>query len=254
MTGEGVEMKNKLALILCAGFSVLILFVVIRTQAGRGGPANRHASSTVKVKSETGCLTESEVLNSLEKMVYSSQPEANQARETLLNEARRSAGCRTELIAAVMSALDKPDQDFDRDPVRMYPLWREGAKLLGDLKAAEAVELLVSHLYLNTGSYSTTMSHRPAVWGVINMGELAIPKLSAVLRESPDPEMRLLAVYCISAIGGQTAISALKQALDSEPDHCVNRFIRVSIDSLDNKHYSLGGDTRKWYWAFMCKE
>jgi hypothetical protein len=183
-----------------------------------------------------------------------SQPEADQARETLLNEARRSAGCRNGLIAAVMSAMDKPDQEFDRDPVRMYPIWREGAKLLGDLKAAQAVDLLVSHLYLKTGSYSMTMSHRPAIWGIIKMGELAIPNLSAVLRECPDPTIRLLAVYCISSIGGQGAMTVLEQSLASESDHCINRFIRISIESLDNKDYSLGGDNQKWFWAFMCWE
>lgn len=247
-------MKYKLALILCAGFSTIIPFVVTRTE-DRRGPTNQHKSASVEVKSGIGCLTETEILNSLEIMVSArSQPEADQARETLLNEARRSSGCRKELIAAIMSAMDKPDQEFDRDPVRMYAVWREGAKLLGDLKAAEAVDLLVSHLYLNDGAYSTTMSHRPAVWGIINMGEIAIPKLAAVLRENSDPNIRRLAVYCISSIGGQSAVSTLKQALPSEPDHCVNQFIRVSIDSLANKNYQLGGDTNQWYWAFMCNE
>ena len=73
--------------------------------------------------------------------------------------------------------------DISRNQVEAN-LWREGARLLGDLKASESVDLLLSHITMTGGGWSSTMTHQPALEGIIRMGPLAIPKLERLLRNS----------------------------------------------------------------------
>jgi HEAT repeat protein len=97
------------------------------------------------------------------------------------------------------------------------------------------------------------MSQQPVLRTVIEIGESAIPKLSDVLRNHPDWRMRMYAVYCISisGIGGSSAVRALKEALPSQSDACVKRFVQVSIEALNNNEQRIR-DTNYWFGAFMC--
>jgi len=249
-------MKFGLALILSACFPV-IMSSGVNTAAHETGSANRHESSISEAACGTGCLAEGDVSIAVQKLSSAqSQSEEDRARELLLDNARRSPRCREQVIAALMSAMDKPNLDFRRDQASYY-LWSDGAKLLGDLKAAEALDLLISHLDLNDGTSSVNMIHQPALGGVIRMGSIAIPKLEAVLRRSPDRNMRRYAVFCIARIGGQSGKRALKHALPSESDRCVSRFIRVSIDALSNRRLPnqiTSKDRAKWFSAFLCDD
>ena len=151
-----------------------------------------------------------------------------------------------------MKAMDRPDLDFTHDKESYY-LWLYGAELLGDLKAAEALDLLISHLdVIDRNRFSTSMNHEPALKGVVKMGPIAIPKLDVVLRNSPDPALRSDAVYCIATIGGPSAVRSLREALDSETDACVSRNIRVSPDSFDES--GTIKDRRKWFAGLECDE
>lgn len=90
---------------------------------------------------------------------------------------------------------------------------------------------------------------------LIDFGPLAIPKLSAALRQNPDRNYRLNAVFCIAQIGGGKAISALRNSLSSESDSCVRKFMQVSIDALNNPRAPgeiTGSDRDKWFSAFNC--
>ena len=244
-------MSFKITLILCISFPIMMFCV--GKAVSDASVNNRDESSRVKVDLERVCLGESDLLSALERLSSAgSQSEVDQARDLLLRESRRSPRCGKQVISIIMRAMDKPDLDFTREP-KMYYVWRDGAALLGELKAAEALDLLISHLDLRvSGLFSTTMSQQPSLAGVIKMGQIAIPKLSAVLKDSPDPDMRRYAVYCIAGIGGPSAKQALKHARALESDPCVNRFIRVSIDTIDDKG-GLKNDTVKWFMAFQCK-
>jgi hypothetical protein len=46
------------------------------------------------------------------------------------------------------------------------------------------------------------MRHQPALPGLINMGEIAIPKLDEVLRHNPDWQLGHSAIFCIATLGG----------------------------------------------------
>lgn len=160
----------------------------------------------------------------------SDTPEAKQAMDRLLFLGKDSPQCRKEIISELLRAMDKQDLNFLTDRAS-YFLWSKGSAILGDLKAVEALDLLIEHLDLNDGFFSASMSHQPAILGVEKMGVVAIPKLGFALQHHPNRDIRLAAALCLVDIGGVEAMDALKQALGSETDQCVRRFITLSINS-----------------------
>jgi hypothetical protein len=250
----GRDMKSKTAWILCAGFSVILLFVVTGI-GNHSGKSNRH--EPVMVEPGSDCLAEGEVLNDVQKLSGGRYSDFEQVRELFLKDAERSPRCRENIIAALMNAMKESDPDYKRDSAT-YHLWADGSQLLGELKAVEALDLLISHLRFTFGSFSSSMRHQPVLKGVIKMGEIAIPKLTIVLRDNPDPHMRMNAVFCLSKIGGQSAMIALKETLPSESNKYVSQFISVVIKAFDNKHLPnqiTSKDQEEWFSAFhFCSE
>ena len=183
-------------------------------------------------------------------MSESNYEKANEIKESLLNESRKSSVCRQSLIEAVVWTMDRPLSAY-KDRADRFHIWREGAHVLGYLKGTEAVDYLVYHLDFSSGIYSTTMSQQPALGAVQEIGESAIPKLSFVLRRHPDWRMRMYAVYCLLGIGGPSAVRALKEALPSESDPCVKPFIQTSIKTLNNPQQRRL-DTHNWFGATLC--
>jgi hypothetical protein len=215
--------------------------------------SNALESLATEEEAKMACLSEHDLAIAVREFSSRrSYEELERAQELLKRNAGRSAKCRKQVIDALMFAMDRPQIDLFQD----FDLWRYGSVLLGDLKATEALDLLIDHLDLNDGT-SISVSHYPAMQGVIKMGTVAIPKLGVALRRNPDRNVRLDAVFCIAQIGGDTAMPVLKQALSSESDLCVSKFIRVSIDALDNKQMPgqiTSNDRAKWYAAFSCNE
>lgn len=209
---------------------------------------SQHAMPKVPNASGKRCLTEDQVSDAINKL--SGQVQVAQARNIFMTAARRSSDCRRHVIAALMNAMDKPNLDIKFNQTD-GDLWHEGSILLGDMKAVEALDLLVKHLYMDDGSWSRTMIGTPALEGVIKMGQRAIPKLSAVLQHDTDSTKRQYAVFCLFFIRGR-ASSVLKKALHSETDECVRRFMRESIKGLDNKKAETIEDPEAWWSAFGC--
>jgi hypothetical protein len=207
-----------------------------------------------RVTQTTGCLSEDEVAMKLAAITKSDYQKANQIKESLLNESQKSSVCRQALIESVVRTMDRPlSSNADKaEQADRFNIWRAGADVLGYLKATEAVDFLVDHLGFTTGPFSMMMSQQPALHAVTAIGESAIPKLSDTLRHHPNWKMRLDAVYCISFIGGPSAVRALKEALPSESDVCVKPFIEVSIKTLDNDQQKWKHDNNnEWFGAYM---
>ena len=119
------------------------------------------------------CITQAD----LDKAVVSLSQQYNEAQlaQTTLRESSRvSSECRQRVVTALLKAMDKPNLDIRRDQADAN-LWREGARLLGDLKAPESLDLLLSHITMTDGGWSSTMTHQPALEGIIRMGSLAMP-------------------------------------------------------------------------------
>jgi len=168
--------------------------------------------------------------NSYVPKLYSDTPEAGQAAIKLTELANESRECREEVINALIAALNKADfQNYDS----AFHLWARGSGILGHLKAVEALDLLIAHLDLNDGFFSASMYHEPVVLAMVEMGEVAVPKLALALKHNPDKEIRLAAAFCLTTIGGSEALDALNSALTSETEDCVRRFITLTLSSPD---------------------
>jgi hypothetical protein len=152
-----------------------------------------------------------------------------------------------------MSAMDQPNVDLTGGTPQFF-LWHYGTQLLGELKATEALDLLISNLDRHDGS-GFPFNHYPALGGVINMGEIALPRLQAVLGENQNHFTRRLIVFSIALIGGQAAHQILTQALERETNPCVASCIRASLTAFANKrqpHHISDKSRTEWYTTFLC--
>lgn len=135
-----------------------------------------------------------------------------------------------------------------------YLFFENGASLLGELKATEALDLLVANIDIND-QYPSSLNDFPALVAILKIKEPALPKLQALLSSDPDPGRRKFAAFAISYIGGSQARKALTNALPPETDPCVKKSLQISVQAFDNKtrpnHISseLNG---KWLSAFYC--
>lgn len=167
--------------------------------------------------------------------------------------AGQSSICRKQVITNLMSAMDQPDLDLTGGTPQFF-LWHYGTRLLGELKAVEALDLLIANFDLHDGS-GFPLNHYPALGGVIDMGETALPKLEVELRENRNPYTRRHVVFCIALIGGQSAHEILKQAVKTESDPCVASCIRATLTEFDNKrrpHQISDVGRTTWYTTFLC--
>jgi hypothetical protein len=189
---------------------------------------------------------------------YLAGAELSKVEDSLRSNARKSPECRERVIQVLITAMAQSDREVQVDGVpfgdsQTYFLWRNGSNLLAEFRATEALDLLVKNLDVNDG-LSVSLSHYPAVDAVIRMGQPAIPKLEAVLKDNAQPYMRKFAIFCIGYIGGPKARNALTRALPRETDPCVSKFIRTSLELLsdtDHPNHIVPGEA-KWYSAFYC--
>ena len=200
-----------------------------------------------------GCLSGSEVSTALRTLSFGTYEEQQKAVALLRADADRSAACRKQVVTNLMSAMDQPRLDLTGGTPQFF-LWHYGTRLLGDLRATEALDLLIAKFDLHDGS-GFPFNHYPALGGVINMGEIALPKLQTVLKQHPDRYTRQYAVFCIALIGGRSAHQILTQALEHEADPCVASCIQASLTAFNNKRrpYHISDEKRTtWYTTFLC--
>lgn len=231
-------MRRQLVFFLC--FAVLVVSA-IETSAGRAHQPGKGAG--------VRCLTDDQLAKAVHSLSQAYN-EAQEAQSLLRQSSRRSSTCRQQIIAAVMKAMDKSGVDISRYQADYY-LWREGAVLLGDLKATQSLDLLLSHISMTDGEWSSTMVHQPALAGIIRMGPVAIPKLKKLLRHQ-EWQTRQDAVFCIANIGGPSALRAIKTAIPNESHSCVKGLMLASIKVIDVKHGGMKADNGEWAKAFMC--
>jgi hypothetical protein len=201
-------------------------FVVTLILGLGNGISRRMGSSVVVADSTPATRTQSDSLTTqIEQLATGSEA----ARMKLLKESRKSSRRRIQIIKALMAAMDQPNLNFSEQG-HDYFLWREGSGLLGQLKAIESLDLLISHLDLNDGFFDASMTHQPAIVGVVAMGQPAVPKLDYALQHNANRDIRMAAVFCLGAIGGRDGKNAIRRALSSESDPCVRRLLSSSLD------------------------
>ena len=241
-------MRSITPMLVCCLFLTAAVFSPRRSYTAERPSSIEPLGSTLPA---VQCVEESRLqdnLITLKKQV--SDAESFKIRNYLHAAARRSAVCRQRVIRALMNAMDQPGTELER-----YPLWDNGARVLAELRAVEALDLLITNLGF-TDDFSISMSHYPSVSAVIDIGLPALSKLEIVLNQNPNPNMRKLAAFCVAKIGGPRARSMLKKASSRESNECVNRFLRISLEMFANKtrpnHIPYGKENSKWFGAFYC--
>jgi hypothetical protein len=218
--------------------------------AQRPSPSQSAPDPTASARS---CLSDSAVLAAVRTLSYGTYADQQNAMSLLRANADRATECRTHVIASLMSAMDQPNLDITGGTPQFF-LWHYGTRLLGELKAVEALDLLISNFDLHDGS-GFPLNHHPALGGVIEMGQVALPKLKTVLSQNPDRYTRTYAVFCIALIGGRSASEILSEALQSETDPCVISCIRASLKAFKNRRrpHQISDEGRTtWYTTFLC--
>jgi len=245
------EMRTNHSFALLLLMTALLAVVVIRTMGRQGAePAKSAPRNLVSVE---GCLSQNQVLAGLRVLSFGDYENQQKAVALLRADANRSTTCRKQVITNLMSAMDQPNLDLTGGTPQFF-LWHYGTRLLGELKAVEALDLLIAKFDLHDGS-GFPLNHYPALGGVIKMGETALPKLELVLKQNSDPHTRQYAVFCIALIGGQSAHDILKQAVKTEPDPCVASCIRATLSEFSNKrrpHQISDVGRTTWYTTFLC--
>jgi len=246
-------MKLLLCVVMIVAF--LLILVVISGQKSKElpnrltPPVTRNGQTLIP-----GCMTESEVSDALEQLANSNKTtEQETIAETLRDNASQSAACRTQLVTLLIAKLDKSDRDLLLNRPSFF-LWHYGGKLLGDLKAVEALDLLIANFDLHDGS-PYPFDHHPALGAASHIGEGAIPALKSVLDGNGDDSIRRYAVFCLAQIGGRVARQVLQDRLASESNCCVSNCIRASLEAFKNKTLpnQITSEHRlKWYTTFMC--
>lgn len=134
-------MQRQLFFFLC--FAMLVLSA-IHTSSGRTTWPGKGVVAR--------CLTDDQPGKAV-RSLSRAYNEAQAAQRLLRQSSKRSSTCRKQIIAAVMNAMDRPDLDISSDQASA-DLWREGAILLGDLKATQSLDLLLSHITMTDGTWN----------------------------------------------------------------------------------------------------
>src|SRR5215204_2936254 len=250
LNDEELEMRCKQSAALLLSIAILIASVVMSVI---GGENSKFESARPTLASNQKCLLDSEVLAAVRNLSFGRYGDQQKAVTLLKADANQSVTCRKQVITNLLSAMDQPNLDFTAGTPQFY-VWHYGTQLLGELKAVEALDILIANFDRHDGS-GFPLNHYPALGGVIKMGEIALPKLGAVLRDNPDRYIRRHAVFCIAQIGGESADKILRQALHAESDPCVALCIRASLIAFDNhkRPYYIADESRtRWYTTFTC--
>ena len=231
----------------------LLSVILMAAALATGMPPSKSARPMPGNLPPQGCLLDGEVSTALQTLSHGGYEDQQKALALLKANAAQSTTCRKQVITSTMSAMDQPELDLTGGTPQFF-LWHYGTQLLAELKATEALDLLIANLARHDGS-GFPFNHYPALGGVIDMGEIALPKLQIALRDNPDRFSRRLTVFCIALIGGRSAQEILARALQEERDSCVASCIRASITAFNNKrrpHHISDEQRTTWYTTFLC--
>jgi hypothetical protein len=142
--------------------------------------------------------------------------------QRLLDIAGQSEDARAEVVKALIDLLRScasggvSGGELGAD----YSLWVAACDALGELKATEAIDLLVEHLVDGRGMESILMPY-PVPPALVKVGAEVIPKLTeAALKPAASARYRGWAVVVLGEIGGRRAMKALSrmQRTETDPD------------------------------------
>jgi len=156
------------------------------------------------------------------------EAERAQAKKGLRSMARASAQSRQQVIRELVKLVAGSEPVLRASSTAHYDAWSFAAELLGQVKAVEALDVLIACINCNNGLHGLSSYRYPAFRALIMIGPEAVPKLIEALSKS-DASTRSRAAAALGEIGGADAKKALEQALNSERDEDVIRRIKIAL-------------------------
>jgi HEAT repeat protein len=147
--------------------------------------------------------------------LYSKDHDSNAIRSKLLTLARHSRRLRAEVIRALIAVLEDA---FNIHEKALFKAWYDAADVIGELRATQALDVLIKYLDFTSGDFSLSVDTRPAVKALVQIGKPAVPKLIAALSTANRSSVRADAAEALGRIGSLKARQALERALKTEQD------------------------------------
>ena len=142
--------------------------------------------------------------------------------------ARQAPEARARVIQALIQFVEVSDTELRLSSAAHYDAWSSAIELLGELKATEALGLLIECISCNNGTGGLSFYRYPALRAIVMFGPAAVPKLAVALNDS-SPVKRKYAALALGEIGGAEAKMALEEALIKEQDSSVIPSIRIAL-------------------------
>ena len=162
------------------------------------------------------------------RLQWDDEVERGQAKKGLRSLARESAQLRQEVIQGSIKLVQASELSLRLSSSAHYDAWRFAAELLGELKATEALDVLIACIDCNNGLSGLSFDRFPALKAIIMIGPAAVPKLTDALRDTR-PATRSYAAFALGEIGGPDTKKALENALLSERDKDVVISIQIAL-------------------------
>ena len=189
-------------------------------------PNTPHSGVNVPVKQDQS--GEDKATRLVRQLQLDNEVERSEAKQELCSLARKSDQSRNQVIQELVKLVQGSDPTLRLTSPAHYDAWRFAAELLGELKATEALDVLIACTDCTNGISGLSSYRRPALRALIMIGPEAIPKLTEALNDSR-PTTRRYAALALGEIGGAEAKKALERALLSEQDKDVAISIQIAL-------------------------
>lgn len=170
-------------------------------------------------------IGEERVIKLVRQLQSDHEVERAQAKKGLRALARKS---RQQVVQESIKLMQESEPRLRMTTQAHYDAWRFSAELLGELKATEALDVLIACISCNNGINGLSAYRFPAFRALIMIGPEAVPKLISVLSDN-DAATRSRAALALGEIGGSDATKALENALVSERDQDVVMSIQIAL-------------------------
>src|SRR5215813_6703137 len=147
----------------------------------------------------------------------------------LIGLADESLESRSRVIQALIEELGKPEA---KKGFLIAIPWVNVVRVLGKLKAVEAIDTLVSNIGFTGQKIVISESFNPTYHAVVMMGEAAIQSLTEEVLSDHDSWSRTWAAWALCEIGGNEARQSLELAVRSERDEWTQQELQRALTFL----------------------
>jgi HEAT repeat protein len=214
-----------------------LLLLLLATVAGCSGSESSRLTSPLAANQSSGRSNSpgrqaqpdaNEVSGLKRRLQDSDEAERGRAKRDLSSLAQKSVELRGQVIRELIELMETSDDRRRLSSPAHNDAWTFAAELLGQLKATEALDVLIDCIHCDDGHAGLSFDRYPALKAVTAIGSEAIPNLTLALSHDR-PEVIKYAALALGEIGGAEAKQALGNALSQEQDKDVLTCIKIAL-------------------------